>query len=95
MPKNEELPGMERPKIKEIESAADAYVSARDRRMKLTESEIAAKAKLIETVQKFADKLNVDGDGNRIYRYDDLVVILSDKVNVKVKSASEPEADED
>ena len=35
------------------------------------------------------------GDGNRIYRFDDELVILSDKINVRVKAAADPDADED
>ena len=35
--KQPKLPGMETPKIKEVEDAAVAYVEARDERMTLTE----------------------------------------------------------
>jgi hypothetical protein len=91
-----EIPGTERPVIKAIEDAAENYVAARDKRMKLTEQEVAAKDKLIEVMLKNADKLCVDGEGNKIYRFDEAVVILSDIAKVKVRHAhDEAEADED
>lgn len=95
MPKLEqaEIPGTERPKIKAIEEAADNYVTARDKRMKLTEQEVAAKGKLVEVMLRHADKLCEDGDGNKIYRFDDEVVLLSDIATVKVRRVrEEPEA---
>lgn len=86
---------MERPAIPEIERAADDYVKVRDKRMKLTEQEITAKASLIASMQKHQDKLSVNGDGQRIYRFDDEIVILDPgKVNVKVKTAHADDADE-
>lgn len=82
-----EIPGTERPKIKAIEDAASTYVDARDKRMKLTEKEIECKAKLIDAMQRHIDKLSVDADGNRIYRFDDELVILIQLESVKVKHA--------
>ena len=82
-----EIPGTERPVIKAIENAAEAYVSARDKRMKALENEIALKTKLIEVMENNADKLGVDADGNLLYRYDEEVVILSKLDTVKVKKA--------
>lgn len=90
MPKQTEIPGMERPKIAAIESAAEKYVDLRDKRMKLLESEIAAKEKLVEAMQKSAEKLSQDGEGNLIYKYDEQVVILAEQVGVKVKHAATP-----
>lgn len=88
MPKNQmEIPGTERPKIKEIEVAAEDYVAIRDKRMALTEKECAAKLTLIETVKAHASELTKDLKGNRVYRYDDQLVMLipgSDNVKVKV-----------
>lgn len=89
-----EIPGTERPKIKPIEEAARAYVDVRDKRMALTEKEVVSRAKLIDVMQKNADKLSVDGEGNRIYRFNDELVILSDKATVKVRAVTtdgEPE----
>lgn len=93
--KQTELPGTERPAIPEIDEAADAYRSVRDKRMKLTEQEITAKTNLIEVMRANAKKLAVNAAGERIYRYDDEVVVLEPgKENVKVKHASaEPEGE--
>lgn len=92
MPKNQmEIPGTEPPKIKPIEEAAEAYRDLRDKRMKVLESEIAAKTKLISVMDRHKDKLGVNSEGEYIYRYDDEVVILSDKVTVKVQRATLPE----
>jgi len=97
MPKQKELPGVERESIPAIEAVADAYVKVCDRRMKLTEQEITAKAVLLEVVTKHADVLAVNGDGQRIYRFEDEVVILEPgKANVKVKRAhAEPDEAEE
>ena len=87
MPKDQmEIPGTERPKIAAIDNAAAAYVEARDKRMALTEKECAAKIKLIETMQKHADKLSRDSDDNLLYRYDDQLVTVGDVLTVKVKT---------
>lgn len=92
--KSQDFPGMERPSIKAIDNAAEEYVQIRDKRMKLTENEVAAKTKLMDVMEKNYDKLGIDGDGNRIYRYDEMVVIFSDKKNVKVKHiTSDPDED--
>lgn len=92
-PEQTQIPGTEAPKIKPIENAAAKYIDARDSRMKLTEKECVAKASLIEVCQQHADKMNVNADGDRVYRYDDLLVVLTDKLNVKVRPADSPEKD--
>lgn len=98
MPKaQKELEGMEPPSIREIENAAEAYVDVRDKRMKLTEKEVAAKETLIQAVLKHADAILPNGDGDRVYRYDDMVVILkAGKPNVKVRhdTGEEPPEEE-
>lgn len=79
------LPGMERKTVKEVDTAAEHYVSARDTRMKHTEKEHDAKEGLIAAMKKH-NLLS--------YRDDDagLVVTLVSKDNVKVVEA---ESDED
>lgn len=47
-----EIAGTERKQIKEIDDAAEAYVEARDKRMKLTEKEVATKQALIDVMKK-------------------------------------------
>ncbi len=53
MPKKQnELPGMELPVIKEVVEAAESYVDIRDRRMNLTQKETAAQAHLLNMMEK-------------------------------------------
>ena len=97
MPKDQkELPGVERETIAAIEEAADIYVRARDKRMKLLEQEITAKANLLNVMLDNEKKLSVDSDGNRIYRFDDEIVLLKEgKRGVKVKRVKDDTDDDD
>lgn len=96
MPKQKELDGMERPAIKEIEEAADAYVAVRDKRMALTTKEVAAKTNLMQVMLAHEKDLTKNGDGDLVYRFDDEIVILKPgKANVKVKAAHDDEEDEE
>jgi hypothetical protein len=92
-----EITGVERPKIKAIEKAADAYVDARDARMKLTEKECSTRETLIATIKEHASELTPNSEGALVYRYgDDLLVILKPgKDKVKVKHDSTSGEDED
>lgn len=63
-PKQDELPGVERPKIKEVEDAAEAYEEARDERMKLTEEETEAQVALVEVMKKHKVKVYKRADAN-------------------------------
>lgn len=95
MPKQTELPGTERPTIKEIDKAADHYVSIRDKRMKLTEQEVTAKTNLLQVVLEHERQLSKNDQGELVYRYDDEIVIVKPgKANVKVKGAHDEEEDE-
>lgn len=96
MPKKQlEIPGTEVASIPEIEEAAELYVKARDRRMRLTEQEIAAKVNLLQVCVANEDKLTVNQDGDRCYTYEDEMVILKrGKANVKVKLIRENAGDE-
>lgn len=85
--------GFDRPKIKAIEDAALAYVEVRDKRMKLTTKEVEAKTTLVDVCKKHLDKLPVNGEGDHVYRFDEEVVILSTKDNVKVKTAGAEESE--
>lgn len=96
MPKQKELDGMERPAIKEIEEAADAYVAVRDKRMALTTKEVAAKTNLMQVMLAHEKDLSKNGDGDLVYRFDDEIVILKPgKSTVKVKTAHDDEEDEE
>lgn len=87
-----EIPGAERPKIKDIEVAAEEYVIARDRRMKQTEKEVEAKNQLTALMHAHAEEIGRDEAGGLSYRYDDMLVTLRPKDEVlKVKHVSDEE----
>jgi hypothetical protein len=76
MPKQKELPGIERQKVKAIEDAADDYVAVRDKRMALTEKEVEAREVLLALMDKH---------GLTNYRYDDQIISVLPARKVKVK----------
>lgn len=95
MPKTEqiEIAGTEAPKIVEIEKAADRYNTAKEEFQLASEKVQKQKEKLIEVCQAHDNKMPVNGEGDRVYKYDGLLVVLTDKINVKVKRAQEPDKD--
>lgn len=97
MPKKQaELAGMERPVIKEIEEAAESYRAVRDKRMALTEKEIAAKVNLIQVVSEHHRDLTRNEKGELCYRYDDMIVVLKPgSPNVKVRAAHDEEPEDE
>jgi len=96
MPEQDELPAIEgigvAPiKIPEIDVLVDAYVKEKDKRMKQTPKEIAAKEELIDAMHLHADKLEQD-DGTLLYRYGDMRVIVEPgKEKLKVKEVFQPQ----
>ena len=91
-----ELPGTEAPSIKEIEEAAEVYDDLRQKWQKLGQKLTEAKTNLVTVVTAHASELDADGDGNKTYRYDDILVVLTEgKARVKVKHVSEPEPEEE
>lgn len=96
MPKQLEIPGAERPKIKEIEEAAEGYVNLRDKRMRILTQEIAAKENLLQIMIAHSKDLPKNAEGEVHYRYDDELVILKPgKNNVKVKAVHDDGDDDD
>lgn len=84
-----QIPGTEDREIKEVNAAAEAYVTQRDKRMKLTEKEVEAKEALIAVMKKH---------GLTVYRDDEaappLIVTLTpgkDKVKVTEAGGDEEE----
>lgn len=76
-----EIAGTERPRVKEVDAAAEEYVEIRDKRMKLTVEEKERKEKLIAVMQQ-----------HKLTFYEDLesdpplqVWLVNGEVNVKVK----------
>ena len=80
-----ELVGMERKSVKEINDAAEAYVEARDKRMKLTEKEKEAKDALIAAMVKHSLGVYRDDEANPPL----VVTLLPGKDNVKVATAGD------
>jgi hypothetical protein len=85
------IAGTEKETNREVEVAAEAYVSARDARMERTEEEVATREVLISMMQKH--KLD-------IYRDDDhepplVITLVPGEVGVKVTKAKEPEFEDD
>jgi hypothetical protein len=90
-----EIPGTEAPKIKEIETAAATFVERRDTRMKMQVKEAEAKKRLIEACDKHKGQLGQNAEGEYLYRFDEEVVVFSDRFNVKVRAASEENGEAD
>jgi hypothetical protein len=89
MPKNQSEmsgEGFDRPVIKAIESAAEEYITARNKFQRASEACQTAKTNLVMAMDKNKEKLPVDGEGNSVYRYDDELVVLSESLGVKVKT---------
>jgi hypothetical protein len=81
MARNPELPhivgkGVTPVVIPLIDQLAEAYVKERDKRLKLTPREVAAKGKLIDALHANKDKLE-SPDGTITYRYDEMTITLT------------------
>jgi hypothetical protein len=70
-----EIPGIEASSIKAIEEAAETYVGLLENWQKLGEKLTEAKAELLKVVERHADKLTPNAEGERYYHYDDEIVI--------------------
>lgn len=82
-------PGVAPVTVPEIDKLADEYIRERDKRMKQTPREVAAKGKLIEALHKHGDQLR-NPDGDIVYRMDDLLVTLTPgKEKLQVRDVSE------
>ena len=80
-PKQEQIPGTEQPRVKDVEQAAERYIDVRDKRMALTEKEVTAHASLLEAMHRH---------GLESYRYDDMIVTVkhgAEKVRVRTAGA--------
>jgi hypothetical protein len=96
-PRQSELPGTEAPRCKDIEEAAEAYTSVRDKRMALTTKEVEAQNALVLVMQKHAKDLDTDAKGNPCYRFEGEICRLNPgKAKVSVRSEkSDDDSDED
>jgi hypothetical protein len=94
MPRTSDLPGMKGPGVAPVR--IKAVVKIRDRRMGLTKKEVQAKQNLIDLLHKNAEKIGADDEGIMRYEYDDVVVELKPgKEQLKVRTASNPEGEEE
>lgn len=75
----EEIEGTERPKIPELDEVIDRYVKIRDRRMNLTEQEIAARQALEKLLAEHKLETYVHSDGERV------AYLKASEVKAKVK----------
>jgi hypothetical protein len=89
MARQQQIPGTERKVDKDVASAALAYVTERDRRMKLTKKEKAAKDGLIQVMKKKNILSYRDDEANP-----PVVVTLSSKDDVKVTKVEDDDGDE-
>lgn len=94
-PKTPDLPSIEGPgvapkRIQEIEKAAEAYTTVRDKRVKLSAEEVVAKGNLIGLLHAHEAEIGKDENGVIRYKFDDTLVELAPKKEVlKVKDISE------
>lgn len=89
MGKQPQLAGMEQPKNKVIVKLATKYAEKRDARLKAGKEESTAKSALLTGLKE-----------NKLDRYEDveddiLVILEKGKENVKVKTLSEQDGDEE
>lgn len=88
-------PGVEKPSIPEIDSAAKYYMFFRDKRVALSAEEVAAKGKLIWLLHVHEGKLGRAPDGSIRYEYDGhLVELFPTKEKLRVRVLEEEEPDE-
>lgn len=85
------VPGTEKKTIKELDAAAEAYVEARDARMKKTEKEVEAKEALISVMKKHELTVYKDDDADPPL----IVTLTPGKDKVKVTQADGETEDED
>jgi hypothetical protein len=97
-PKVIDLPGIEGKgvaplRIADVDKLAEAYVRERDKRLKMTPREVAAKQNLIAALHAH-DKEIRQSDGKLVYRYDEMVITLTPgKEKLKVEPYEEEELD--
>ena len=81
-------------RIAELDRLAELYCVERDKRLKQTPKEVAAKTKLSEAMHRHADKLR-QPDGTLLYRYDERRILLTNgKEKLRVEDISTDDSDE-
>jgi hypothetical protein len=76
--------GVERVALPQLDRLAEDYCKERDKRLKLTPKEVAAKGKLIDAMHAHADQIRRP-DGTLVYRYDEkMITVTPGKEKLKV-----------
>jgi len=78
-------------KIPKVDKLARSYVEARDSRIDALNTEVDAKAKLVEALHFHKDQLTLP-DGRIVYHYDESVITLEpgkEKLSVKASHTGE------
>src|ERR1700759_4183562 len=93
--RQQELAGMERDSIPEINAAAEAYVKARDKRMKLTEEEVDAHDDLVEAMKRHKVRVykDTEADPPLIMTRTSTEVVGKVKVSIAAKARKEADGD--
>ena len=81
------IPGTEAQKIKELDTAAEAYVEARDERMALTEKEVEARDALVSVMKKHELAVYKDEDHDPPL----IITLTPGQDRVKVQAAKDAE----
>jgi hypothetical protein len=77
--------------IPAIDNLAESYVKERDKRLRQTPKEVAAKLKLIDAMHAHANDIR-QPDGQLVYRYDEVVITLTPgKEKLKVQDIDDEE----
>jgi hypothetical protein len=92
--KQTEIPGTQPDKIPEIETAAAAYVEARDERMSLTEREVARREELEAAMTKHGLTEYAYEDGEERYRVELTATEVKARVR-RLRSIGTEESDDD
>ena len=92
-PKQHDLPAMQGKgvaalKIPELDRLAEVYCTERDKRLRLTPKEVAAKRTLEDAMLKHSDELK-QPDGTLLYRYDERRIIAKPgKMKLRVEDVT-------
>ena len=89
-----EIPGTERPVIKDLDDAGELYVDLRDKMQSAVKAfKERGKTPLINLMHKYKDKLNTNGEGETVYQYSDMTIILKPAGEVLRVKHVDPEGD--
>lgn len=87
--------GVERVTLPALDKLAEDYCRERDKRLKQTPKEVAAKGKLIDAMHDNADKIT-QPDGTLVYRYDErIITVTPGKEKLKVRDVEQDEGEDE